>query len=206
VKEDEFVAAACERVEPVLREHDPRLAIGIKQSLFYGLEMSNRMNVDVGKPAAGNLWSGQPAFETDICVFDSHNADEVQLAEPMPRVVIEAKMGLSTHDILTYSTKASRHKQVYPWLRYGLVAANQSTITQKFIAHNEGFDFYLAAKDLSDRLHEDLVKLLLEEVRASRLLERMAFARSASRQYRLYHKRLELSSLLLDAEAPDIVV
>ena len=32
---------------------------------------------------------------------------------------MEFKQGLSTHDVLTYSAKATRHKQVYPYLRYG---------------------------------------------------------------------------------------
>ena len=31
----------------------------------------------------------------------------------IPRVVMEFKQGLSTHDVLTYSAKATRHKQVY---------------------------------------------------------------------------------------------
>jgi len=60
----------------------------------------------------------------------------------------EFKPGISTHDILTYSAKARKHKQVYPYLRYGLVASRERFVAGKFFTHNEALDFYLAAGGL----------------------------------------------------------
>jgi hypothetical protein len=54
-------------------------------------------------------------YETDLLIYDSH-----QNGKWVPRVVIECKIGnVTTHDALTYSTKASTHKHVHPYLRYG---------------------------------------------------------------------------------------
>jgi len=57
--------------------------------------------------------------ETDLLVVE--NLDEVKWT---PRVVIEAKGNgaINTHDAITYSHKAATHRQVHPYLRYGLPA------------------------------------------------------------------------------------
>jgi hypothetical protein len=78
--------------------------------------------------------------------------------------------------VLTYSTKARRHKQVYPYLRYGLVVGNIEEIPWRFFAHNEGLDFCVAAaRHKGPRLHDLLASLLKEEVAASRRLEQLIF-------------------------------
>ena len=42
----------------------------------------------------------------------------------IPLVVMKIKFGrFKTHDVLTYSAKALKHKEIYPCLRYGLVSA-----------------------------------------------------------------------------------
>jgi hypothetical protein len=57
---------------------------------------------------------GHYAFQTDILIAK----------ESLPLVVVELKLGsFSTHDVITYSWKAERHKRVYPYLRYGFVVA-----------------------------------------------------------------------------------
>ncbi len=39
-----------------------------------------------------------------------------------PRVVVEAKLGkVTTNDAITYSQKASTHRAVHPYLRYGIM-------------------------------------------------------------------------------------
>ena len=103
----------------------------------------------------------------------------------IPRVVLEFKPGLSTHDILTYTTKARKHKQVYPYLRYGLVASKERRVTGKFFTHNEALDFYLAAGALSRGSLLTLLRALLKkEIAASRRLEAMAFGLSRAILFR----------------------
>ena len=49
-------------------------------------------------------------YETDLLVYDALDQDAW-----IPRVVIECKLeGVTTHDAITYSRKASTHKQVHP--------------------------------------------------------------------------------------------
>jgi len=51
------------------------------------------------------------AFQTDLLIAKNS----------IPLAVIETKYGgFSTHDVLVYSVKAQKHKETYPYLRYGL--------------------------------------------------------------------------------------
>ena len=118
---------------------------------------------------------GQSAFQTDLCVFE-----ELSDGTDIPRVVMEFKRTLSTHDVLTYSTKATKHKQVYPYLRYGLVVGSIERIPGRFFTHNEGLDFCLAAAaHRGARIHDLFESLLTQEVEASRRLEQIIFGREA---------------------------
>jgi hypothetical protein len=64
---------------------------------------------------------GDYAFQVDILIareISNGNAEKSYL----PFVVIETKYGtFSTHDVLIYSTKALKHKEIYPYIRYGFV-------------------------------------------------------------------------------------
>jgi hypothetical protein len=81
---------------------------------------------------------GQLAFETDILIKKSK----------IPLVAIELKFGgFTIHDILTYSTKALRHKDLYPFLRYGFVVGGIKKIQNRFFVHNSGFDLAFAFMD-----------------------------------------------------------
>ncbi len=81
---------------------------------------------------------GQLAFETDLLISDSN----------VPLVAIELKLGhFTTHDVLTYSTKATKHKEVFPYLRYGFVVGGLKKIQNRFFTHNSGFDFAFMFSD-----------------------------------------------------------
>ncbi len=105
---------------------------------------------------------GQFAFQTDVMI----KKDKV------PLVVIETKSrGFSTHDVLTYSTKAMKHKEVYPHLRYGLAVGGMDRIDRKFFVHNKGFDFAVALGKNYDAF-DDLVTVVGKQLEASeKLLE-----------------------------------
>ncbi len=117
---------------------------------------------------------GESAFQTDLCIFEHLEPDVV-----IPRVVLEFKLRLTTHDMLTYSAKAGRHKQVYPYLRYGLVTADRF-IPGRFFTHNEALDFGIAAGHCVE--HPEDMRILLKpvveaEIKTSRLLENIAFGK-----------------------------
>ncbi len=127
---------------------------------------SLRITVDPAEPKRG-----QSAFETDVAVFEPRGEGKL-----IPRAVIECKLKLTTHDILTYSAKARRHKQIYPYLRYGIMMANERTIPRRFFTHNEGIDFCVAAGSISSRNFRTVLRdLLTAEIKSSEALEQAAF-------------------------------
>jgi hypothetical protein len=100
-------------------------------------------------------------------------------------VVLEFKTSMTTHDILTYSTKAEKHKTIYPYLRYGLVASQNAHIPGRFFTHNEGIDFCICTGGLSVRASASLfASTLKDELACSRILERVAFGNEKARMFR----------------------
>ena len=114
--EDPFVSAALEAAQEVL---SPPLTIARGKPLLYQVTVNNELKLTV-KP--DDPRRGSSAFETDLCVFERKPS-----GVEIPRVVLEFKGRISTHDILTYSAKAKKHKQVYPYLRYGIVMSEVAT-------------------------------------------------------------------------------
>lgn len=122
---------------------------------------------------------GDSAFQTDLCIFE--RVEDVLL----PRVVLELKTKVTTHDILTYSTKAEKHKTIYPYLRYGLIAASENHIPGRFFTHNEGIDFCVCTGGLSERMSAKVfAATITQELDCSRTLERVAFGGGRARVFR----------------------
>lgn len=174
MKEDIFVQTAMTAAQSVVCHP---LSVERGQALLYQVTIDNKLNLNVNpqKPVRG-----QSAFQTDLSIFEQVN-DEIRI----PRVVLEFKKALTTHDVLIYSSKARRHKQIYPYLRYGLVIGTESKIPGKFFTHNEALDFCLAAKSFKQsRLKEIFAKLLKEEIKSSRLLERIGYEKHDGHLFR----------------------
>jgi len=98
---------------------------------------------------------GVMAFQTDILIKDKERG--------LPLVVIEVKYGgFSTHDVLIYSTKATKHKEIYPYLRYGFVVGGQNILQNRFFIHNTGIDFALAVDDKNNL--NNLVSIVKKQI------------------------------------------
>ena len=164
-KESTFVDEALADARSVLQ---PPFLIERGAALLYQVTVDNnlKLTVDPKIPV-----KGKSAFETDLCIFET-KSDEIKI----PRVVIELKERITTHDVLTYSAKARRHKQIYPYLRYGLAASSVKFVPGRFFTHNESMDFCAAMANIkkSDR-REFWSALLKPEIGASRQLEQIAF-------------------------------
>ena len=172
--ESAFVELARKIVEKTLR---PRLSVERSAPLLYQVTVDNRLSlaVDVKHPTRGNS-----AYQTDLCVFERKSADV-----SIPRVVMEFKTRITTHDVLTYSAKATKHKQVYPYLRYGLVASGLATIPGRLFTHNESLDFCACVSGLAGKKLADFFQSLLKaEIGASRRLEEIAFGDVQTRLFR----------------------
>jgi hypothetical protein len=98
--------------------------------------------------------------------------------------VIELKSGtFSTHDVITYSWKAQRHKQVYPYLRYGFAVIGLEALGRRFITHNEGFDFALALPDRT-KIEAELVPVVRRQIMsAERIIELTRHSRIRLRRF-----------------------
>jgi hypothetical protein len=150
----------------------------VGECILYKLEIDTAHNVYPREPR--NPKRGQYAFETDILIRNKQTA--------IPLVVIELKVGnFSTHDVITYSAKATHHKEVYPYLRYGFVVRGKKPLTRKFLTHNQGIDFAMSVPKADD---EDLVKLIQRQTRqAERLVEIM---REREQTFTLYEKHFDV--------------
>jgi hypothetical protein len=119
---------------------------------------------------------GQPIvttnkYETDILISDVFDDGRW-----IPRVIVECKLeSVTTHDALTYSAKASSHRAVHPYLRYGLLAGRLAdyALPARLIRHGQQFDFMISWKEIKASAAEwkSFCSVILQEVEASRKLQ-----------------------------------
>lgn len=80
-------------------------------------------------------------YETDLLIYEENERKRV------PRVVIEAKFQkVTTHDAIIYSEKATEHKALMPFLRYGIMigAMEEAELPWRLVSHGSDFDFMFA--------------------------------------------------------------
>lgn len=161
-----------------LQKNLPNYIVEKSANLLYKLLIDSRGEL---QPANySNPKRGQLAFQTDILIKN----------DKVPLVVIETKFGgFSTHDILTYSTKALKHKEVYPYIRYGLVVGGRNKVDRKFFTHNAGFDFAVAMVNTENNLKE-LIELVKKQLHVA---ERMLDVLRGDKDVRKYVASVELA-------------
>jgi hypothetical protein len=147
--------------------------------LLYEIRASNALEVmsqdQIRKPKRGTS-----AFQTDLCMFEDKTPNIA-----IPRVVIKFKTRITTHDMLTYSAKAVKHKQIYPYLRYGVLSSDEKSIPGRVFTLNEGLDFFAAVAELQESEFESFFALLLKaEIESSKCLEAITFGTDKTRLFR----------------------
>lgn len=163
--EDRFVGTMERVIAGLLPK---KLEVMRGAALLYEIKVDNRLEFTV-KPSAPVR--GQSAFQTDLCIFE-----RLGKSLRIPRVVLEFKASVTTHDLLTYSAKARKHKHIYPYLRYGLVASKDAVVPSKFYTHNEALDFMLAAGGVARRAAGAAMRALIrQEIATSRSMEALIF-------------------------------
>jgi hypothetical protein len=175
-EESPFVATAQSVAQDILR---PPLRVARGAPLLYEITVNNSLEV-MKQEQVRNPKRGASAFQTDLCIFED-KTPEISI----PRVVIEFKTTITTHDVLTYSMKAIKHKQIYPYLRYGVLASSEKVVPGRVFKHNEGLDFFASVAGLGDaELKAFLASLLESEIASSRCLEDIAFGKIKTRLFR----------------------
>jgi hypothetical protein len=184
-KESEFVAIAEAAAKKILPS--PPLSVRGHAVLLYQVTLDNELKLIPPVDQLPRPKRGQSAFQTDLCVFEDKQTDSEggKTTVSIPRVVMEFKGRITTHDVLTYSAKARKHKQVYPYLRYGIICSEEAFIPGRVFTHNEALDFCAAIKGYRDeRLDEFLKEFLEAEVESSRRLEEIGFGHAQAYLFR----------------------
>jgi len=130
-------------------------------------------------------------FETDVLIYEKDKSGVWK-----PRIIIETKLHISTHDAITYSQKAFSHKHIHPYLRYGILLGDRGKypIPGRLFRHGLNFDFMLSWKKMKPSKIEwnSLMKIIKSEINASKNLEEMIYnSRYADRKkINILHKPL----------------
>ena len=160
MRESEFRSKIAEFLEKEI----PSYRVREHQNLLYQVIVNEQLEFEPDTPV--NPRRGNHAFQADIVIF-RENLN-------LPLVVLETKYGgFSSHDIITYSTKAIKHKGIYPYIRYGLIIGGREFIDRRFFTHNIGFDFAIAMNNLSDSEFIKLSSVVKEQIESAETLIRV---------------------------------
>jgi hypothetical protein len=127
-KESEFVEIAEAAANSILAKP---LRVLRHAVLLYQVTLDNELKLVPPVEELRRPRGGESAFQTDLCVFEDKETyfEGKETTVSIPHVVMEFKGGVTTHDVLTYSAKArKKHKQVYPYLRYGIIVSEESSV------------------------------------------------------------------------------
>lgn len=139
-------------------------------------------------------------FETDLIIYEKKGS------QIKPRVIIEAKLGkVSTHDAITYSYKAEKHKSITPYLRYGIMIGDRKhyPLPGRLFRHGTNFDFmfsFVGAFPDSDEWKTFTAMLNKEIIYSKQMEEILHESRKKDRKhYFMLQKQLVLKEMS-DAE------
>lgn len=133
-------------------------------------------------------------FETDLVVYEK--TDVIK-----PRIIVEAKVrAVTTHDAIVYSTKAQYHKNVTPYVRYGIMIGNvKEPLPGRLFRHGSNFDFMICFKgyNLDPIEKSSFINLIKSEICYSRIIEELIYkSREKDRtKYYLMQKELILKEI-----------
>ena len=135
-------------------------------------------------------------FETDLLIYEKKE----NIIKP--RIIIEAKLSrISTHDAITYSYKAQNHKNITPFIRYGIIIGKRKhfPLPGRLFRHGSNFDFMMSfiGEDPTIEEKETFTNMIKKELRYSRQFEEMLTnSRSSNRKrYYVMQKELRLEEL-----------
>jgi hypothetical protein len=166
------------------------IIVETSRRLPYAVHVASYRNTD-GEAAFADPVTTSHGYQTDLLIAERLEGS----TNWVPRVVVEFKLGkVSTHDALTYSAKAATHKNVHPYLRYGIVIGSyDGPVPRRLIRHGHQFDFMvtLASEKLTETDRNRLVQLLQDEVHASRTMNTLFSGKS---DVWLVHRKLATAS------------
>ena len=188
MNEKDWVKSIIAEIEKHLRKSDDKIRVTDGHRLPYSSMILSYKDKEPDKTKVSG-------YETDILISEILDSETW-----MPRVVIETKIdSVTTHDAITYSQKSQTHKNVHPYLRYGILIGNREDypLPGRLFRHGQHFDFMLSWKKLvaDKKEFKTLIEIINDEITASRTLEEIIFnSRSRKRvRFTALHKPLRLT-------------
>jgi len=164
MKETKFKRKLKEKLE---RELGSQYRVKEKENLIYRVIVNGNLQYEPAEPE--NPRRGSYAFQTDLMIVKKVKREKKE--KELPLIIIEIKSGdFTTHDVLTYSTKSLKHKEIYPYIRYGLVVGGKNEIDNRFFTHNAGFDFAVAMKEIEGAAWKRLKAIIYNQLKSAELL------------------------------------
>lgn len=179
MKENDWTKSICELLQK--QDLGENIYIDVLKKIPYAFEISSFNDEwEIDK----NSFS-ETSFETDMVVYEKLNNKIV------PRVIIESKVGtVTTHDAITYSHKAMYHKNVIPYVRYGIMLGARETypLPGRLFRHGTNFDFLFSFVDYlpSDKEINAFIEMVKKEITYSRQFEEI-LSNSRSRNRKRYY-------------------
>ena len=187
MKENDWTKSLCDILNA--RGIGEKIYIDVLKKLPYAFEVlafDENWNVDEESLCT-------TTFETDLVVYEKDNGKVI------PRVIIESKVGsVTTHDAITYSHKAMYHKNVIPFVRYGIMlgARENYPLPGRLFRHGTNFDFLFSFVDYEPTEKElnVFIDMLKKEIEYSHKIEEILFnSRSRGRKrYYMLQKEFHL--------------
>jgi hypothetical protein len=164
LSEDEFTDLLLEELKLDVHPHK----IARKKSLLYDLAIDESGVILVGvDPDSGTpIRGGGKGFEQDVLIYSEVSGGNTSV---VPRVVVEIKYaGVTTHDAIVYSEKATRIRRIYPYVRYGLVIGGFKNLPARVLRLGPEFDFVGSLRfPFFDAEIQALRNLLIAELQTS---------------------------------------
>lgn len=187
MKETEWAKSFALLANDHLKQRDDSLSILTGFRLPYANEVCSYS--DSGEPEPSSM-----KYETDMLVVETIDSKWI------PRVIIEVKChgSITTHDVITYSHKASTHRQVHPYIRYGILISQRERypLPDRLFRHGTQFDFMfsLVGAIATEEEMNDFIDLLFEEVEASRTMQELIYGsrKKKRKRFTILHKALKV--------------
>ena len=190
MRENEWTKSICEMLQE--QELGSEIFIDVLRKIPYAFEISSFSE----EWKIQNDSFNDKSFETDMVIYEKKDNKII------PRVIIESKIGtVTTHDAITYSHKAMYHKNVIPFVRYGIILGERDTypLPGRLFRHGTNFDFLFSFINYvpTENEKQKFVEMLKKEILYSRQIEEiLSNSRSKGRQrYYMLQKEFHLEKL-----------
>ena len=190
MKENDWTKSICELLQK--QDLGENIYIDVLKKIPYAFEISSFNDEwEIDKDSFS-----ETSFETDMVVYEKLNNKII------PRVIIEAKVGtVTTHDAITYSHKAMYHKNVIPFVRYGIMLGARETypLPGRLFRHGTNCDFLFSFVDYlpADKEINAFIEMVKKEITYSRQFEEiLSNSRSRNRKrYFMLQKEFHLEEM-----------